>query len=82
MHARAAQLIAHAAPLCRADMAGERYVYIMGGASAGTLGTMSANFRLPAGVSCSGGCVLQWGEWLAAAAVVCLCSCMHHPLLG
>ncbi|KAF6256157.1 hypothetical protein COO60DRAFT_1530799 [Scenedesmus sp. NREL 46B-D3] len=45
--------------LQRADGLGP-FVYIMGGASMGTLGTMSANFRLPAGVSCAGGCVLQW----------------------
>jgi hypothetical protein len=40
------------------------FVYIMSGAPQGQLG-MSANFRLPAGVSCSGGCVLQWGESFA-----------------
>lgn len=45
---------------CRADVPSERFVYIMSGVSMGTLGTMSANFRLPAGVSCTGGCVLQW----------------------
>lgn len=45
-----------ACPGFRADMAGERFVYIMSGGQQ----TASANFRLPAGVTCSGGCVLQW----------------------
>lgn len=40
-------------------MPGERFVYIMNGQSLGSQ-AMSANFRLPTGVSCAGGCVLQW----------------------
>lgn len=71
----------------RADIAGERFVYIMGpplppGSTAATLGTMSANYRLPAGVSCSGGCVLQWGEWLHSRRFLCARWCMHLVLHG
>jgi len=46
-------------PLFRADAPSERFVYIMSGPSLGSL-SMNANFRLPTGVSCTGGCVLQW----------------------
>lgn len=38
----------------------------MNGASMGQLGFMNGLFRLPAGVSCAGGCVLQWVRALAA----------------
>jgi hypothetical protein len=43
----------------RADGLGLHY-WILSGASMGTLGRMTGSYRLPAGVSCSGGCVLQW----------------------
>lgn len=63
-------------PVGRADVRTERFVYIMSGASLGQL-SMSANFVLPSGVSCSGGCVLQWvsdnqqGIMLSCAFGVC-----------
>lgn len=36
------------------------YTYIMGGKSQGSLPGQTADYRLPAGVTCAGGCVLQW----------------------
>ncbi|WIA30623.1 hypothetical protein OEZ86_000702 [Tetradesmus obliquus] len=75
-------------PLQRADGLGP-FVYIMNGTSKSTLGTMSADFRLPAGVACAGGCVLQW-EYLTMNSCYEACDTAacgvyadrHNPVTG
>jgi hypothetical protein len=55
------------------------FVYILSNASQGQLG-MSANFRLPSGVSCSGGCVLQCGESSGALPVLPIARHFAHSV--
>ncbi|WIA43871.1 hypothetical protein OEZ86_010284 [Tetradesmus obliquus] len=63
--------------LQRADGLGP-FVYLLSGASQGQL-SGSAEFRLPAGVSCSGGCVLQW-EYLTMNS--CFEACPNRAACG
>ncbi len=49
------------APYCRVDKSGIRYWYLP---SMTAIGDFTQQWKLPAGVSCDGGCVMQW--WVAA----------------